>query len=141
MPDCGFCHTAVEPVASLATLIPGGRLTLVVVPVDGVGPVLERAELTVWRTALTSALEAQDVEVVARGGPGAPTLTVEIRRIEGTGRTAAGPPFSAVRYDAVLRIGRASVAVRGTPFVARAAPPRDDARGELIRRIAPIVAY
>ena len=141
MPDCAFCHTAVESAPSLARLVPGGRVVLRLALLDAAGRPLGDEAQAPWRDDLAAALAANDVAAVTATDGAAPTLDVEIRRTEGTGRTDAGTEFGAVRYDAVLRLGRATVGVRGAPIVAREAGARAAARAELVARIAPVVAF
>lgn len=115
-------------------------MALAVEVLDDAGAPAAGEDAAAWRAALTAALADEGVEVVAAGEPATP-LEVLVRRLEGPGRTDAGTTYVAVRYDAVLRVHRAEVPVRGAPGVGTDAAPRDDARVELIRRIVPIVAY
>lgn len=137
MPDCGFCHTAVQTAPSLARLLPGGRVRLAVAPLVA----YPGESVDTWRTALAAALEEEGVTVVTEAADAAPALELTVIAAVGSGSTDAGSRFSAVRYDAILRVGRAEVTVRGAPFVGDAEPPRERARAELIARIVPVVAY
>jgi hypothetical protein len=141
VPDCAFCHTAVEPSPSLARLFPGGRVALAVTLLDAAGGALGDEDAAAWREALSVALRLEDVAVVEARDGGVPTLRIDVRRVEGPGRTDSGTTYAAVRYDAVLSVGRTEVTVRGAPFVDAATAPREAARNDLVSRIVPIVAY
>jgi hypothetical protein len=105
------------------------------------GRPVEDEDADAWRRELVVALHDEGVNAAPGDGQGAAPLELEIRRVEGPGRTDSGTPFVAVRYDAVLRVRRAETTVRGKPFVSADAARRDEARAELIARIAPVVAY
>ena len=144
MPDCGFCHTGVAPAPSLAQLLPGARVNVSMemsaTGVTGSAAAAAGEDVAAWQRALVSALADEGVHVPGHG-VAAPELVVSVRRIEGPGSTDAGATFVAVRYDAVLRVRRATVTVRGAPFVSTREPRREEARAELIRRIVPIIVY